>query len=157
MCHRLVYDALSQLHTRLLFNYNDNYVLTALCWCWLNIWNDIVSADNEQPVRWCLCIFEFECVITYFAYDELWHHHNCTLACYANTLQWRQLTTVCRYWCWLNIWRGILLALTKQEVRWYWCMFQFECVIVWYIMQHETIIIEYSSAINYNGNDTALH
>ena len=29
-----------------------------------------------------------------------------------------------------------MLTLDEQLVRWYWCMFEFECVIVWYTMQY---------------------
>ena len=27
----------------------------------------------------------------------------------------------------------MMLALDEQYVRWYWCMFEFECVITWYV------------------------
>ena len=33
------------------------------------------------------------------------------------------------------------LALDEQEVRCYWCMFEFECVIACYTMRHDTIAI----------------
>ena len=42
--------------------------------------------------------------------------------------------------------RFIVLALDEQTVRWYWCMFEFECVIVWYTLHHDTITITYSRA-----------
>ena len=31
---------------------------------------------------------------------------------------------------WLNIWNDVVLTLDEQLVRWYWCMFEFECEIV---------------------------
>ena len=35
-----------------------------------------------------------------------------------------------------------MLALDAQEVSWYWCMFEFECVIPWYYRMHyDTITI----------------
>ena len=41
----------------------------------------------------------------------------------------------------LCIWNGIVLALDEQGVRWYWCIFEFECVITWCIKRHDTITI----------------
>ena len=40
-----------------------------------------------------------------------------------------------------------MLTLNEQEVRWYWWMFEFECVIAWYTMHHATIAITHSPAI----------
>ena len=42
--------------------------------------------------------------------------------------------------------RYIVLALDEQKVRWYLGMFEFECVIVWYTLHHDTITIEHSTA-----------
>ena len=55
-------------------------------------------------------------------------------------LQWH---TALR-WCWLDIWNGVTLALDGQFVRWYWCMFEFECVLLGIRC---TITIAYSPAI----------
>ena len=43
-----------------------------------------------------------------------------------------------------------MLALHEQEVRQYWCMFEFECVIPWYnrTMHHGTIAIAHSPAMH---------
>ena len=33
------------------------------------------------------CIFEFECLVTWYAaYDALWYHHNCIFVCYSTTM-----------------------------------------------------------------------
>ena len=37
-----------------------------------------------------------------------------------------------------------MLALDEQEVRWCWCMFEFECVITWYTIHDDTITITLS-------------
>ena len=165
-------------------------------------------ALNEQEVRWYCYMFDFKCVIAWYAlihYDttaiahspaiqthcnghdirlcadvdwiygtvpcSLWMHslyvgiggclnlnvsllgtqctmydtmhRNCTLVCYSNTRQWY---TAVR-WCWSHIWNGIVLAFNEQDVRWYWCMFEFECVIAWYTMPHDTITTALSPAI----------
>ena len=42
---------------------------------------------------------------------------------------------------------NVVLALDEQLVRWYWYMFEFECVITWYTMHHNAIAIAYSPAI----------
>ena len=42
------------------------------------------------------------------------------------------------------IWNGVMMAVDEQEVRWYWCMFQFEYAIVSYTMHHETIASTHS-------------
>ena len=51
-----------------------------------------------------------------------------------------------------------MLALPEQIVRWYWYMFEFECVIAWYKMHYHAIAIAHSPAIeiHYNGNDIQL-
>ena len=51
-----------------------------------------------------------------------------------------------------------MLGLDEQDVRWYWCMFEFECGLACYTMHHETIAISYSRAIqiHYNDNDEWL-
>ena len=41
-------------------------------------------------------------------------------------LQYHMTRRWCWYWTWLNVWNGIMLALGEQEVRWYWCMFEFK-------------------------------
>ena len=125
----------SQLHTGLQFNYNVNGLHTALRWCCLNVWNGIVSAFNEQGVRWYSCMFEFEYVIILYAM------HYDTIAI-ASELQW-QWNTVLRWcWLWLNLWDGVTLPLDEQQVRWYWCISEFECVITWYTMDYyDTIAI----------------
>ena len=43
-------------------------------------------------------------------------------------------------------------------VRWYWCMFEFECVITRCTMHHDTITIAHSAAIltHYDGDATQL-
>ena len=64
--HCVIYDALSQLYTRPLINYNDNdiqYSALHRCWYWLNTWNGVVLDKREQEVRWYWCLLEFECVI----------------------------------------------------------------------------------------------
>ena len=40
-----------------------------------------------------------------------------------------------------------MLAVDEQEVRWYWCMFEFEYAIALYTMHHETITIAHLLAI----------
>ena len=48
----------------------------------------------------------------------------------------------------VDIWNAVLLTLDEQLVRWYnKCMFEFECVITWYTMHHDTIAIAHSRAI----------
>ena len=37
--------------------------------------------------------------------------------------------------------RYIVLDLGGQDVRWYWCMFEFECVITWYTIRYGTITL----------------
>ena len=37
-----------------------------------------------------------------------------------------------------NIWNGVVLALAKQEVRWYWRLCEFECAIAWYTVNDAT-------------------
>ena len=127
----------SQLHNRLLFKYTTMAMAhgTKICadwfWYWLNIWNGAVLALDEQSVRWYRCMFESECAIPwctmhhdmiaigpssaiqmhYNGYDGTWH----------TTLRW--------FRCWLNIWNGVVLALDEQRVRWYRCMFEFECLV----------------------------
>ena len=32
-----------------------------------------------------------------------------------------------------------MLAFDEQEVRWYWCMFEFKCVFAWYTIHHDTM------------------
>ena len=59
-----------------------------------------------------------------------------------------------------RIWRAIVLALDEQQVRWYWCMVEFKCVITWCtMMRYDTIaIIVHSCAVrmpeHYNDDDT---
>ena len=57
------------------------------------------------------------------------------------------------HWFWFNIWHVMVFVLDEQEVRYNWCMFEFECVIVWY-----TITITHTPAteIHYNDNDLWL-
>ena len=55
------------------------------CWFW----------TNRQYVG-------IECVVCYLLYDALWHGHNCTLACYWNTIQWQWWHTALR-WCCLHV------------------------------------------------------
>ena len=52
-----------------------------------------------------------------------------------------------------------MLALAEQIVRWYWYMFEFECVIAWYMIHYNAIAITHSPAIEIqynNGNDIQL-
>ena len=42
---------------------------------------------------------------------------------------------------------NVVLDLDEQLVRCYWYMFEFECVIAWYTMRHDTIAIAHSLAI----------
>ena len=149
---------LSQLHARLLFNYYCN--ATCWCWCWLDVWNGVMLALNEQQVRWYECKFELECAITWYtACDSLWRHHNCTLAYYSiaiamphNSARW--------CWWWLNVWNGIVLVLDEQQVRCYWCMFEFECAIAWYTIYHEWYdhnLLHNYLLFMFNYNDYGLH
>ena len=55
------------------------------CLCWLNVRNGIMLAFDEQWVRWYLCMFEFECVITWCTIHHERHDCDCTLACYYST------------------------------------------------------------------------
>ena len=68
-----------------------------------------------------VCIWMCHCLV----YNAPWHHRNYTLACYS-TIMAITYDTALR-WCWSDIWNGIILALDEQYVRWYWCMFNFEC------------------------------
>ena len=100
------------------------------CWCWLNIWNGIVFALDKQKVRWYWCMIEFECTnaraMTQFQFHtRLLFNYNA----YDTAL----------LGCWFNIWNGIVLTLDEQGVCWYWCMFEFECVISWCMMHHDTL------------------
>ena len=47
-----------------------------------------------------------------------------------------------------------MLDKHEQEVRWYECVFELECVIIWYMTHYETITIARLLAIqlHYNGN-----
>ena len=86
-------------------------------------------------------------------------HHNCTLACYSNTLQWR-----CVRRC-----AGVLIeymerycvGFGEQEVRWYWYLFEFECVI--YYLVYDALLRDcnckltcYWNAIHWRWWHTAL-
>ena len=50
-----------------------------------------------------------------------------------------------------------MLAFDEQSVRWYWCMFELECVIAWCTMHHDTITIACPAAMqtHYNGDATS--
>ena len=78
----------SQLHTRLLFNYNDIRTCADVNW----IWNGIVLALDEQEVRWYWCIFEFECLIALYTV-----HHNIIAIAYSRAIQLQWYTVLC--WC----------------------------------------------------------
>ena len=81
----------------------------------------------------------------YLVYDAPWHHRNYTLACYSTIMAITYDTAL--WWCWSDISNGIILTLDEQTVRWYWCMFEFECAIAWYTMHHDTIAIAHPPAI----------
>ena len=104
------------LRTRTLFNDNGDDIHTALHWgwFWLNTWNGIALALNEQTVS---CNLLAHVWIWMLVCHATWHHHNCTHACYSNTLQWQWL--MARRWCWLNVWNAIVPALAEQAVRCY--------------------------------------
>ena len=166
MCHCLVYVRCtmtqSQLHTRLLFNYNGNctrlctgvnvawmygtqWQMAARC-CWLNVWNGISSCclwANRRYVGEHWCIFESECVFTWCTLRHEVHYRDYTH--HAIQIQWQWHAAL--RWCWLNIWNGVVLVLDEQYVRWYWCMFEFKCVITWYTMHYNTITIAHSPTI----------
>ena len=83
-----------------------------------------------------------------------YHHRNYTLACYSTTMAmpyvsiWADVNRIygtVSYWLWMN----------REYVGSYWCMFEFERVIILCMMQHDTITIAHSPAIqiHYNGND----
>ena len=43
-----------------------------------------------------------------------------------------------------------MLALDEQAVRWYWCMFEFECVITLYtrlLLKYTTMALTYGYAL----------
>ena len=103
------------------------------------------------------CIFEFECLVTWYAaYDALWYHHNCTLAYYSTTIAIpHDSARWC--WCWLNVCNGIVLVLDEQEVC---CMMLNLNVSLLGMMHHCTIAITHSSAIQlqwqWHTYDTAI-
>ena len=77
-------------------------------------------------------------------YNPPWHHRNYTFLA-TTQLQWQWNYASRWSWCWLNkciayICNGIVLTLNEQIVRWYWCMFGFESVIVWYTSHDDTIV-----------------
>ena len=80
----------SQLHTRLLFNYNANDI--RLCADvdddWMYIMDVVILTLDKQKVRCYWFMFELECVIIWCMIHARYHHHNCTLTCYSYTLQW---------------------------------------------------------------------
>ena len=41
----------------------------------------------------------------------------------------------------------VMLILDEQRVRWYSCMFEFECIIAWYTMHHDTNAFAHSPTI----------
>ena len=71
-------------------------------------------------------------------YDVQWHHHNCTLACYSTTIAMTYGSALVLMFieC---IWNGVMLVSNEQDVCWYWWMFEFECAIAWYTINHDTI------------------
>ena len=107
-------------------------------------------------------------------YDAPWHHRNYTLACYWTIMTityvwlcadahspaiqthnnddgtWH--TTVRGCWFRLNtyivyIYMSCWLWTNRKYVGMHWCMFEFECVITWYTMHHDTIAIVHLPAI----------
>ena len=98
---------------------------------------------------WIDCVCVISCLV---GIRCTWHHTIVNSP--ATQLQRQRYTDVYWCWCWLNIWNVFMLALGKQAVRWYWCMFEFECVIAWCTMYNDT----YSTAmeIHYNDNDIQL-
>ena len=130
----------SQLHTPLLFNYNDN----ASCWWWLSCrcWP---TGGTSLFVHVWICYY---CLI----YDGLWHYYNCTLAHYWDSLyrySWHIRFCVDVAWKW----NGVMMASDAQKVRWHESIFKFECLISWYAVydalwyRHNCTLAIYSTII----------
>ena len=99
---------------------------------------------DEQKVRWYWYMFEFECVMTWYTthYDTITIAHSPAMQTHYNGNDIRLCADA-----WLNIWNGIVLVLNEQKVRWYWCIFEFECAITWCKMRYDTITIAHSPTI----------
>ena len=87
-------------------------------------------------------MFEFECVIiTRYTMHLLWRYNdNYTRLCADVRVDWIHGTVY------------ILLALNEQEVRWYWCMLEFECDMCHLLLgirctYYDTIAIAHSPAL----------
>ena len=130
----------SQLHTHLPAIQLQLQWRTDVHWCWLNM--------KRYSACWLWRTRKYVGICTYLNLNvSLLGIHTIAIAhSPAIQLQWQWHATLCCCWCWLNTWNGIVL-LDEQQVRWYWCMFEFECVIAWYTMHHNAIAIAHPSAI----------
>ena len=101
-----------------------------------------------QKVRWYWCIFEFECVITWcmMHYDTIKIVHLPAMQLHPGKMPAMQ------------IWNDVVVTLDAQKVRWHWCTFAFQSVIVWNTMRYDTATIAYATAIqiHYTDNGTRI-
>ena len=88
MCHYLVYDALWNHHNCTLACYSNTQqwqrLIMALCWCWLNVERYRIDFGRTESTFVLVPVWIW--TSHYLVYDAPWHDHNCTLACYSNTL-----------------------------------------------------------------------
>ena len=112
------------------------------CWLW----------TNREYVGFSVCLILNVSLIAWYTM-----HHDTRAFTHSTVIELH--TTLC--WCWLYIWNGVMMTLDEQGVRWYCCMFEFECVITcWYMMQNDTDTVEMTHSsviwIRYNDNDIRL-
>ena len=123
--HGIVYNAVyiapSELHTRLLLNYNNNGIRLLM----LIKYVGRCHVGFGRTERTSVLVYGWIWLCYYVLYDARSYCCNCTLACYSNTLQWQWLTALHWCWCCLNTWNATVLALNVKHVRWHWCMFGF--------------------------------
>ena len=106
---------------------------------WLNAWNGVVLALDEQCVRLYWCVLEFEA------------------SCYWCSMQYEVLMSpsymLSKYTTMANVFNDVVLALDEQGVRLYWCVLECEASCYWCSMQHEVVMSPSCDVqIHYNGD-----
>ena len=82
--------------------------------CWLNVWNGVVLALDEQHVSVYWCVLTFDVV---------------------TRVRWGNNFTLARLWSW----NGVTLALDEQLVCLHWYVNEFQAALFWY--RYEVIIL----------------
>ena len=139
----------SELHVLLLFNCYmlQCHIVRRWYWCWLNIWNGIMLALDEQGVRWYWCMLEFECVITWYAHDAPWTTRSQLHTRLLFNDNGNGIRLYLR-WCWLNIWTVSCWIWTNRKyVGIGACLNLNVSAIAWYTTHHDTITIANSPVI----------